>query len=63
MDGEHRNRSYICWHFSVGGPVRCLAKKHFRHKTQKLSFKLLTWLAAIAHLFGFMAFLYFWIRS
>ncbi|MFT5299733.1 MAG: uncharacterized membrane protein YsdA (DUF1294 family) [Mariniblastus sp.] len=47
--------------FAGGWPGAMLGQNYFRHKTQKFSFKIMTWVAAAVHLAGFSSFLYFWI--
>jgi len=46
-----------------GWPGAMMGRRIFRHKTQKLSFKLVIWLAAILHLILFAAIVYYWFSS
>ena len=39
--------------FLGGWPGAMIGQNYFRHKTQKLSFKVMTWAAALFHLIGF----------
>lgn len=42
-----------------GWPGALVGQAYFRHKTQKTIFKLVTWCAAIVHVGGVLAILYF----
>jgi uncharacterized membrane protein YsdA (DUF1294 family) len=46
--------------FMGGWPGAMLGQHYFRHKTQKLRFKLVTWLAAVAHGLVLIGIVYFY---
>ena len=48
-----------------GWPGAMLGQSYFRHKTQKLSFKIFTWLSAAIHITAVAAYCYvrFWISG
>jgi uncharacterized membrane protein YsdA (DUF1294 family) len=49
--------------FAGGWPGAMFGQRFFRHKTQKLSFKLLTWLAAVTQLAFLVVVIYFWLNG
>lgn len=64
IDGWRTPESRLHWLAFLGGwPGAMLGQKFFRHKTQKFRFKILTWMAAILHLIGIAALLYFWLNQ
>ena len=63
IGGWRTPEARLHWLSFLGGwPGALAGQKLFRHKTQKLSFKISTWAAAIFHVSCVVAILYMWLN-